>query len=479
MIFTKKYIDILLNMRYSIVGKIIILFVVMFVLLLTPVIMQTYASFRQAIRYRDVINNITNANQLNTDVSEKIEPLVWDIVAGKENFDNSDLMPLIADIRKRMTDIRETTDSIENRGVMEVSLRALSTLEDYLIRLKTQIDERYLVEENLKLYEEILLCVAGINDLLQDFSSKQAVEISVLNEEMYWQSNNNFVIHILLTITVISVGIYAFGYISRSIISPIEKLLRMSNKIAGGDFSSRIEIAASDEFNELAAGMNTMSEKIETLINERIEEQKQVQKMEHKVHQAQITPHFLYNTLDAIIWAAESKNMPVVIQLVTSLSSFFRIALSRGIDFIPISKEIEHVRSYLSIQQIRYNDVLTYEIDIDKNLRNQKVLKLLLQPLVENSLYHGIKNTRNRGKITVSVKMEGENARFIVADNGIGMTESQLEELKHDINFGNGEKGYGLFNVNKRLKLYYGLTDGIEIRSEYKKGTEVYFSIKI
>ena len=475
----KKYINMLLSMSNSIVGKIIILFVMMFILLLTPIVVQTYTSFRQAQTYRDIINNITYANQLNTDVSKEIEPIVWDIVAGKEKFDDSGVMLLIADIRMRMSDIRENTYSIENRGVMEISLRALNTLENYLIRLKMQIDEKHRVEENERLFEEIMVCVSGINDLLQEFSSKQAVEISVLNERMSRQSNQGFIINILLTITVISTGIYAFSYISKSIITPIEKLLSMSTKISEGDFSSRVEISAPDEFNDLAAGMNTMSEKIETLINESIEEQKQMRMMEHKVHQAQITPHFLYNTLDAIIWSAEAKNMPDVIKLVTSLSSFFRISLSRGFDFIPISKEIEHVRSYLIIQQIRYNDVLTYEINVDKSLGEQKVLKLLLQPLVENSLYHGIKNTRERGKIVVNVSREGEKARFTVSDNGIGMTQSRLKELKNDINFENGEKGYGLFNVNRRLKLYYGLSEGIEIKSEYKNGTEVSFVLKI
>lgn len=479
MVLTKKYINLLFSMSSSIVGKIIILFVMMFILLLTPIVMQTYTSFRQAQTYRYIINNITYANQLNTDVSEKIEPIVWDIVAGKEKFDDSGIMSLISDIRIRMIEIRENKGSIENRGVIEISLRALNTLENYLIRLKTQIDEKYRVEDNEKLFEEIMVCVSGINDLLQDFSSKQAVEISVLNEKMFRQSNQGFIINILLTITVISAGIYAFRYISKSIISPIEKLLSMSTKISEGDFSSRLEIAASDEFNDLAVGMNTMSEKIETLIKESIEEQKQMRMMEHKVHQAQITPHFLYNTLDAIICSAEAKNMPDVIELVTSLSSFFRISLSRGVDFIPISKEIEHVKSYLVIQQIRYNDVLTYEINVDKSLGEQKVLKLLLQPLVENSLYHGIKNTRERGKIIVNVNREGEKARFTVSDNGIGMTQRRLEELKKDINFENGEKGYGLFNVNRRLKLYYGQSEGIEIKSEYKNGTEVSFVLKV
>ena len=470
-----KHINRLLNMRNSIIGKIIILFVLMFILLLSPVIYQSYNSFQQAKSYRELIDNIIYANQLNLDVSEKIEPIVWNIVAGKSQFETSGVMPLIADIRVRMTEIRNNTDSIDNRGIMDISLRALSILENYLIRLRTQIEERYRVEENEKLLEEIRVCVAGINDLLLEFSSQQVKEAAVMNELMSERSNRNLVVNLSLTGVVIIVGVFAFWYISNSLMNPIDKLLSMSNKISEGDFSHRVELATSDEFNSLAVGMNTMSEQIELLLERGIEEQKQVQMMEHRVLQAQIRPHFLYNTLDAIIWAAEADNMDDVITLVASLSSFFRISLSHGIDFIPISDEIEHVRNYLVIQQIRYSDVLSYEIIVDEGIPNQKILKLLLQPLVENALYHGIKNTRERGKITVSIKKEGEKLRFSVADTGIGMTPERLEELINDVKYGSGEKGYGLFNVNRRLKLYYGIQDGIDIKSEYRKGTEVSF----
>jgi len=451
----------------------------MSVFLLTPVILQSYTSFQQAQAYREVINNIIYANQLSLDVSERIEPLVWNIVAGKEQFEDSGIMPMIFDIRARMAEIRNNTDSIENRAVMEISLRALNNLEKYLVRLRTQIVERYPVEENEKLLDEIRVCVAGINDLLLEFSSKQVEEASVINQTMSRQSNRNFVLNLSLTFIVIIVGIFAFWYVSRSLMDPINKLLSMSNKISEGDFSFRVELAASDEFNDLASGMNTMSEKIELLLEKGIEEQKQIQIMEHKVLQAQITPHFLYNTLDAIIWAAEADRIPDVITLVSSLSSFFRTSLSHGIDFIPIYDEIEHVRNYLIIQQIRYSDVLSYEINVGEDIPNKKILKLLLQPLVENSLYHGIKNTRDRGKITVCVQRDNGKIRFTVADTGIGMTPETLKALKYEINNGNGEKGYGLFNVNRRLKLYYGLQDGIEIKSEYRKGTQVSFSIEI
>jgi len=451
----------------------------MIVLLLTPVIIQNVTSFRQAQLYEEILNNIIDANQLNVDVVEEIEPIVWNIVAGKESFQSSGIWPRVVNIRARMQQIRNSTDSVESRNIMEISIRALSILEEYLRVLESQIDQRYPVSENEMMLEEIRVCIAGIDDLLREFSSMQVEEAAVLNQEMNRQSTRSFILNIILSIVVLIAGLFAFLYISRSLKNPIEKLLRISNKISEGDFSSRIELSASDEFNVLAAGMNTMSEKIELLLEQSIEEQKQRQMMENKILQEQIKPHFLYNTLDAIIWAAEADNTTDVVTLVASLSTFFRISLSHGIDFIPINDEIEHIRNYLIIQQIRYRDVLTYEIDVDADIPDKKILKLLLQPLVENALYHGIKNTRERGKITVSVKNEGERLRFTVADSGIGMTQDALDELNYYINHGYTEKGYGLYNVNRRLKLFYGLSEGIEITSEYKKGTVVSFALKL
>jgi two-component system sensor histidine kinase YesM len=334
-------------------------------------------------------------------------------------------MPLVADIRGRMDTIRRNTRSADIRGVMDIAIRALGTLENYLLRLEQQIEARYPVAENELLLEEIRVCIAGIDDLLQDFSSRQVAEVALLNDEMYRQSYQGFIVNILLILATVAASAFAIQYIIRG----------------------------------------------------SVEEQKQRQKLEYRVLQEQITPHFLYNTLDAIIWAAEGGDDAAVITLVTALSSFFRTAVSHGVDFVPVSSEIEHVKSYLAIQQMRYSDILSYEIIADEELKEQIILKLLLQPLVENSLYHGIRGTRDRGKIAVVIKKDGNKMRFTVADDGIGMSAERLAELREDLKSGSGEKGYGLFNVNRRLKLYYGLKEDIDIQSEYGKGTAVSFAL--
>jgi len=163
-----------------------------------------------------------------------------------------------------------------------------------------------------------------------------------------------------------------------------------------------------------------------------------------------------------------------VIHITRALSDFFRISLSQGKDWIPVSEEIKHLTGYLTIQKIRYRDILDYEIDIPEALYTQQVLKLLLQPLVENAIYHGVKHRRGRGLVRVTGHAEGSDLVLCVYDNGAGMTPQRLEQVRQSLYGNDGESvGYGLFNVNKRIQLYYNLPQGLQIESREREGTTV------
>ncbi|HXV44581.1 MAG TPA: sensor histidine kinase, partial [Anaerolineae bacterium] len=196
-------------------------------------------------------------------------------------------------------------------------------------------------------------------------------------------------------------------------------------------------------------------------------------------------PHFLYNTLDTIIWMAEANKTNQVIEIVRALSSFFRIALSKGQDWIPIRQEIEHVKSYLTIQKMRYRDILDYKIEVDEDILDGTILKLTLQPLVENALYHGIKNKRNGGTITVRARRTDKNVVLLeVQDDGVGFTQYKLARIQEEINNDSDEialkeSGFGLENVNKRIKLFYGKQYGLSIDSHYLEGTRVTVAIPL
>ncbi|MDR3321908.1 MAG: sensor histidine kinase [Synergistaceae bacterium] len=460
--------------------KIIASFIAIFLLILPLVISQSVTGIRQADEYRAIIDNIGRASGLNTTLRTEIEPIVWDIVAGKSKFSTSGIRPLMAGIRERMEALRLDHYSRNNRTMMEVVLRTMSTLESYIDKLERQVMYGRPVAEHEATLEEIRAVTNLITDLMQSFISRQMNEVSALNERLSRRNRNIFMLGMLLLSAVIVVGFFAVWAISGSISRPIEKLRRMASKIAGGGFHSRVSLKPDGELSELADSMNSMAKQIELLIQRSIEEERNLKISEMKTLQAQITPHFLYNTLDAIIWAAESNRGRDVIRLVSALSSFFRITLSHGVDFIPLRDEIQHVENYLIIQQMRYSDILSYSIEADPAIQEDIVLKLLLQPLVENAIYHGLRPKRGRGQITVSAKHSHGGMSFCVSDTGVWMTPEKLEGVREAMRGadapGDGRSGFGLFNVNRRLELYYGPECGLKIES-CDRGTAVSFSL--
>ena len=264
----------------------------------------------------------------------------------------------------------------------------------------------------------------------------------------------------------------------RGTMVPIGRPWEGTRKAAGGDFTVRTKEDNSAELSVLNSSFNSMIEKIGNLVEDIRVEQLNLRATELKLLQAQINPHFLYNTLDTIIWLAEAGKKDDVVMMVTTLSDFFRTTLSKGRDYISVREEEAHIRSYLQIQQFRYRDILEYSIDIPEELYEYPILKLTLQPLVENALYHGIKNKRGLGHIRVSGEKQEGSLIFRVWDDGRGMESDRLEKVRRLIG---GEEevdrsdpsGFGLFNVAQRLRLNYGAQYGISLESVYGEWTEV------
>ena len=202
------------------------------------------------------------------------------------------------------------------------------------------------------------------------------------------------------------------------------------------------------------------------------QEQDRLRRMELALVQAQINPHFLYNTLDAIVWLVETGKNEKAVEMVSSLSTYFRSFLSNGKDIVSLREEALHVRSYLEIQQVRYSDILRFEIDMDPRLDECRIPKLTLQPLAENALYHGIKAKRGGGVITISSRPAGDWAVVTVRDTGSGMSEEKLRQLRKSMESDEGQ-GFGLQASFKRLELMYGETLDFQIDSKEGDGTVV------
>ncbi len=465
------------SLRQTLKMSYIIIICLMFV---APAI-SLVSSWFQTVQYDRMITNVSRTNRLNLIIRTDISNEIWDIVAGNKNFDAGSQYQIIDDVNRRLEEIFENTEVRENRRLLEVAGRAMDTLTGYVDMLGTQIENQFLVTRNEEILDEIRGVADLISDLLQDFIVLEIEAAAATNEKIK---------RVALVLTVLELGslftVFLFAVMTQrsvvqSINKPISELERLSHEIAAGNLEARADRPHVRELDNLTDNLNIMAAKIRDLIDENIREQKNLQKSEMKALQAQITPHFLYNTLDTIVWLAEGRQYDQVISVTRNFSSFFRTALNRGRDWICVGEELEHVSNYLSIQKVRYRDILDYSLEYDEAMTDRIMLKLLLQPLVENALYHGIKNKRGRGKITVTGWMEGDLICFRVEDNGIGMTPERLADVKRQIREGQDRSHagdiYGLYNVNKRLTLYYNNRTDFEIKSTYREGTSVLFKV--
>ncbi len=269
-------------------------------------------------------------------------------------------------------------------------------------------------------------------------------------------------------------------FLSRRFTKPVVELTKMMNQADEGNLDLRSNIHTNDEISTLSHSFNNMLERIDGLMKEVVAEQELKRKSDLKVLQSQINPHFLYNTLDSIVWmiAGNNKN---AIKMIEALSRFFRISLSKGQDLIPLSDELEHVRNYLIIQGMRYQNKITFNIDVDESLFLYKTLKIILQPLVENSIYHGIKNKDEKGNIDITASIEDGNLVIAVHDDGVGMDDETRQNILKEtfVQKHSSGSGIGVRNVNSRIKLYFGDEYGLSFESELGVGTTVYIKLPL
>lgn len=291
----------------------------------------------------------------------------------------------------------------------------------------------------------------------------------------------------VVTVLVIAILIYATFRISGTVTTPLKDFCV---HIRGSREKNQLDLFPymyQDEIGTLAQAYNNLLLRVHALLDEqkayivRLQdekdradtEQKLKRRAELKALQAQINPHFLYNTLDSIRWKAEKIGAEDIVQMTTSLATLFRISLSRGQEMISIEQEARHVLSYLQIQKQRYGEKLNYFFDIAPEAFSLYTVKLVLQPLVENAIYHGIKEAEGSGEIGITIRAENDRVIMRVTDNGLGIPEERLKLLQAGLERGISvnSDGYGIFNVNERLRLHFGKSFGLELQSKWGEGT--------
>jgi len=460
-------------------------FMILIGITLIPTAYSIIVSQMHTKQYDNIITNVSTANRINQIAKTDIPNELWEIVCGKKDFMKGEQYYQVRAIFKGIDEMMSNTKSPENKAKLEVAFRACTTLSKNIQQLQDQMESGSSVTDNEAALDEIRTISSLFSDIMQDFILS---EIESANETNTSISTSSIILTMIQTIILLicfSISISSYFSVSKAINEPLSDMQKLSTQIAEGDLKARTQIPEVIELAPLAENMNTMAEQIEVLIQKNVEEQSNFQKAEMKALQAQITPHFLYNTFDTIIWLAEEEKTDDVVKITKAFSDFLRISLSKGHEWITVQQELDHIKNYLTIQEIRYADILNYEIIADESLMNCKTIKLVLQPLVENAIYHGIKNKRGRGHLTVRIShlAETNSILFEVTDDGAGFTPERLAQVNMEMASDSSDTEkltsvYGLYNVNKKLKLYYGKdTEGLKIVSEHNKGTSISFVI--
>jgi len=323
-----------------------------------------------------------------------------------------------------------------------------------------QEDDRYYMVETSKLTGWHVVSVIYESDIITEWKDLQ-------------------LIYTLIGLILFLIVGLATNRISSGITKPVRKLQEIMQTVETGEFKVVGTITATDEIRELAREYDIMVGRIRELMDANTREQELKRKSDLKALQAQINPHFLYNTLDSIIWMGEMKQSEKVVQMTSALSKLFRISISKGRELIPIRNEIEHVKSYLTIQEMRYQDKFSYEIHMDPEIMDMTTLKITLQPLVENAIYHGVKEVDHRGLISIAGWLEDNVIVLEVRDNGIGMDEEKLNSLLAVLEDSTektarmNKQGLGVRNVHERIKLYFGNEYGLSCSSIPGEGTVI------
>lgn len=431
--------------------------------------------------YDQISRNITTVNSY-MNFKEDLDYSMYQIViAPRRSMEAQDYEKpneLIDNLKNGLLRLSGLTASENGKKKIERVLKNLHILEERIEEIIVDAKDTGHYDENMeRLDDNIRMLTRIVHEQIVAYIYEEAQAMDELRRQIYEKIEAAVTISVIAFI-IIFVGTWCISHlIAKSITKPIQNLCRMTEMVAKGDFSTRADKISGNEIDTLSESFNSMIEQIGKLVEDVKEEQNNLRVIELKLLQAQINPHFLYNTLDTIIWLAEDNQTEQVVFMVSSPSDFFRTTLSKGKDFITIKEEESHIKSYLEIQQFRYRDIMDYEIVIPEELYQYSILKLTLQPIVENALYHGIKNKRGMGHIKVTGEKQDERICFTVTDNGIGMKEEKLRELNRILfsysDEGSSASGFGLYNVEQRIRLNYGSYYGMSIKSAYGEGTEV------
>ena len=451
----------------SIAGKLYSLMLNIFVpmVVLAAVILTLLVSYN--VRNSAITGNITTASRFNQDFKSDVDLKMYYYVSGA-----SQELPL-----EEIGAARTLAQTLLSGTTNPDSRKAIGSVVGLCDSLTASINKIQGTDGYDKRMEQLETSVYVITELIQEYMYTylyhEAGQLAALQQRL-----NRVLWGELLTVGLTLAGLVALATrrairTGKSITDPIDALAARVAEIGRGELTPKPPVQAEDpKLLVLSTGIEEMAVRLDRQIELNRQEQIRLRGIELSLIQAQINPHFLYNTLDAIVWLIETGKNEQAEEMVTSLSTYFRSFLSNGRDIVTMTQEEQHIRSYLEIQQVRYKDILDYDIQIDPAIAGCLIPKMTLQPLVENAIYHGIKPKRGKGTITVTGRLEGEAVTVRVADTGAGMGSEELSGLRSQLE--NDEaKGFGLISAYKRLQLMYGSDCRFTIESSPGMGTSI------
>ena len=457
------------------------------VLLAVPALIGLVVMLMYSARTQAMIRRMDTAAGMKPALESTIAENLFSVAAGRISFEESGVEQLITETDSKLDLLLDET---QGSGQMQLTIarRTMDTLEQYAFKVRDGMAAGTPIIEIERIVDEVRNVGRLVTDMLDAFTTEEIANATNSSRSLRAIVMTAVAAEILLLLSAFIRTRNETKRLTTSIYTAIHSLEETVRRIAEGNFGDRVRGMNVEELKELGEQINQMADRLETLIEQVRQKQDNLARAELRTLQAQINPHFLYNTLDTIVWQAESGKGEEVVNLTRNLSDFFRISLSSGADWIPVSQELKHVSAYLSIQKTRYRDILDYEVDQAEGLEEVYMLKLLLQPLVENALYHGIKNKRGGGRILVQVKRQNRVMTFTVTDTGKGMTPEQVRELEATLKEGTltaqaalepgSHSGFGMRNVDMRIRLYYRKQTGLLIQSG-PEGTAISFTIPI
>ena len=420
-------------------------------------------------QYEKLLYNVTTASEFNQDFKANIDQKMYYYVIESRYSEGLPIQEVEA-AQRLAGDLLDTTRQKDSLRAITSVLDLCKNLEEkiYQIEQTRSYDDRQMQLEN-----NIYVLTSLIQEYMYNYLYSESVQLNLLQQQTSRRIGVEILLVLVLSAALSALLVRYSVRLSRSVAQPIVELSRRAEDVIGGDLTARDPIRSETvELQTLSEGMEQMIARINAQIQEITQKQASLRRAELALLQAQVNPHFLYNTMDTIIWLIEADRPQAAVEMVSNLSDFFRHCLSRGEDVITLGEEQRHVRSYLQIQQVRYKDILDYTIGIDPALEGVRLPKLTLQPLVENALYHGIKRKRGKGHIRVTGRAEGPDVFLEIADDGAGMSAQRLEELTKAME-GGERVGFGLVAVHERLRLLFGAPYGLSLSSSPGEGAVV------